>query len=101
MTPDLRSSRIPPRLIRHKFAAQRVGDRCPRLVLPTPGGPRKERIAPCPCAVKFSHGEIFDQPFLNFLQIVVGRDRGLAAPDSRSRLSLLNLFHGRSAMISM
>jgi len=34
--------------------------------LPTPGGPRKQRIL-----IEFAHRQIFDQPFFNFFQIVM------------------------------
>ena len=43
----------------------------PRLVLPTPGGPRKQRIGAVSLRIQFAHGEIFDEATFHFLEIVM------------------------------
>src|SRR6266404_4805334 len=40
---------MPPRLIRTILRPSASAIDWPKLVLPTPGGPRKQRIGPCPC----------------------------------------------------
>ena len=43
----------------------------PSEVLPTPGGPTKHRIGALPVGREFPHGEIFDDPPLDLVEIVV------------------------------
>ena len=43
----------------------------PREVLPTPGGPTKQRIGPLIFAAQFIDREIFENPFFDFFQIVM------------------------------
>ena len=55
----------------HKFAAQRVGDRLTQTGFAYAGWPEKTEDRAVSLRIEFSHREIFDQPLLNFFQIVV------------------------------
>lgn len=47
------SSRMPPRLRRTNFLPSASAIDFPRLVLPTPGGPMRQRIGLLPCGFSF------------------------------------------------
>ena len=83
---------MPPRLIRDKLSSSASAIDWPRLVLPTPGGPRKQRIAPA-LRIQFPYRQIFDQPLLNFFQIVMIPVQDLLRL-IEVQIVLLNLFHG-------
>src|SRR4029077_2769253 len=55
----------------HKFAAQRVGDRLTQTGFAYAGRPEKTEDRAVSLRIEFPHGQIFDQPLLNFFQIVV------------------------------
>src|SRR5215208_2980229 len=55
----------------HKFAAQRVGNRLAETGFAYAGRTEKTEDRAVSLRIEFSNGQIFDQPLLNFFQIVV------------------------------
>ena len=65
----------------------------PSDVLPTPGGPTKQRIGPEVSFLSFDDGEVLEDPLLDLLEVEVVLVEHLRAL-SRSRLSVVVLSHG-------
>src|SRR5882724_9585691 len=55
----------------HKFAAQRIGNRLAKAGFAHTRRPEKTEDRAVSLWIKFAHSQIFDQPFLNFFQIVM------------------------------
>src|SRR6476620_5930571 len=55
----------------HKLATQRIGDRLSQTRFAYAGWPEKTEDCAVSVRIQFPHGQIFDQPLLNFFQIVV------------------------------
>jgi len=84
----------------HKLSSRRAAIDFPRLVLPTPGGPTKQRIDPFGILHQLAHREILENPVLNLLQtkmIFVQNSSALV----RSRISFDFCFQGTETSQSM
>src|SRR4029077_4148922 len=55
----------------YKFAVQRVGNRLTQTGFAYAGWPEKTEDRAVSLRIEFPHGQIFDQPLLNFFQIVM------------------------------
>src|SRR5262249_6456457 len=71
VTADLRFVAHPAETDPHKLAAECVGDRLAEARFAYAGRPEKTEDRAVSLRIELPHGQIFDQPLLNFLQIVV------------------------------
>src|SRR5262249_5743347 len=55
----------------HKLAAERVGNRLAKTGLADTRRSEETKNRAVSLRIKFAHSEVFDQPLLNFLQVVV------------------------------
>ena len=55
----------------NELAAQARAMDLPKEVLPTPGGPTKQRMGPLRSRFKLKDGQIFEHALLDFFQVVV------------------------------
>ena len=89
------SSRTPPTDMRTNLRPSARAIDCPSEVLPTPGGPTKQRIWPETSLLELRDGEVLDDPLLDLLEVVVVLVEDLLRACSRSRSSSVNVSHGR------
>ena len=65
------SSRTPPTEMRTNLRPSARAIDWPSDVLPTPGGPTKQRIGPAEVVLELRDGEVLDDPLLHLLEVVV------------------------------
>src|SRR5262249_30897382 len=71
MSADFRFIAHPTQTNPHKLAAERVGDRLAEAGLTNAWWPEKGKDRAVSLRIKFSYGQIFDQPLLDLFKIVV------------------------------